>query len=90
MIVSKSWWIRAKHGVETVEYLRFFDLIPSSGLAEALRDTHYPGARKFGHGTGYIYPHDDPRGFETQYLPDELNDKQYYRPRESGEEREDD
>ena len=27
---------------------------------KALRDAHYPGAKKLGHGEGYIYPHDDP------------------------------
>jgi putative ATPase len=29
---------------------------------DALRDTHYYGARKLGRGEGYVYPHDDPRG----------------------------
>src|SRR6184192_1938651 len=29
-----------------------------------LRDASYPGAQKFGHGQGYVYPHDDPRGFD--------------------------
>lgn len=45
-----------------------------------LRDASYPGAKKLGHGTGYIYPHDDPAGFEVDYLPDELKGKKYYRP----------
>src|SRR5215217_5663603 len=51
-----------------------------------LRDTHYPGAKKLGHGKGYIYPHDDPRGFDVDYLPDELKGRRYYRPRGTGEE----
>jgi putative ATPase len=55
---------------------------------KSLRDTHYPGARKFGHGEGYVYPHDDPRGFDVDYLPDELKGKTYYRPSGSGEESE--
>jgi putative ATPase len=33
-----------------------------------------------GHGEGYVYPHDDPAGFETSYLPDELKGKRYWRP----------
>src|SRR5213075_1848779 len=37
-----------------------------------LRDASYRGAKKLGHGQGYVYPHDDPRGFEVDYLPDEL------------------
>ena len=39
---------------------------------DALRDSHYPGARKLGRGAGYVYPHDDPSGFEVDYLPEEL------------------
>jgi putative ATPase len=51
-----------------------------------LRDASYPGAKKFAHGKGYVYPHDDPRGFDVDYLPDELKGKTYYRPSGSGEE----
>jgi putative ATPase len=37
-----------------------------------LRDSHYPGARKLGHGEGYVYPHSDPEGAAGQrYLPEE-------------------
>ena len=53
---------------------------------KSLRDAHYPGAKKLGHGAGYIYPHDDPRGFEVDYLPDELEGRTYYRPSGNGEE----
>jgi putative ATPase len=53
---------------------------------KSLRDTHYPGARKFGHGEGYVYPHEDPRGFDVDYLPDELKGTTYYRPKGTGEE----
>jgi putative ATPase len=53
---------------------------------DALRDASYPGARKLGRGVGYVYPHDDPRGFEAEYLPEGLRDRRYYRPRGSGEE----
>ncbi|HEY8235576.1 MAG TPA: replication-associated recombination protein A [Gaiellaceae bacterium] len=51
-----------------------------------LRDTSYYGARKLGHGKGYVYPHDDPRGFDVDYLPDELKGTTYYRPSGSGDE----
>jgi putative ATPase len=53
-----------------------------------LRDASYRGAKKFGHGQGYIYPHDDPRGFDVDYLPDELRGRTYYRPSGNGEETE--
>jgi putative ATPase len=45
-----------------------------------LRDAHYPGAKKLGHGHGYVYPHDDPAGFELDHLPDELKGRKYWRP----------
>jgi putative ATPase len=53
---------------------------------DALRDAHYAGAKKLGRGQGYIYPHDDPRGFEVDHLPDALKGRTYYRPSENGEE----
>lgn len=53
-----------------------------------LRDAHYPGSRGLGHGIGYRYPHDDPRGVVTQqYPPDDLAGVDYYRPGEHGAER---
>jgi putative ATPase len=54
-----------------------------------LRDAHYPGAKKLGHGAGYIYPHDNPEGFEVDYLPEELRGRTYYEPSGDGEESED-
>lgn len=54
-----------------------------------LRDAHYPGAKRLGHGQDYVYPHDDPLGVvEQQYLPDPLRGKVYYAPTEHGWERE--
>ena len=52
---------------------------------KSLRDSSYYG-RRLGHGEGYIYPHDDPRGFEVDYLPEELKGRRYYRPSGNGEE----
>jgi putative ATPase len=57
---------------------------------DALRDTHYYGAKKLGRGKGYVYPHSDPKGFEVDNLPDPLKGKKYYRPSGSGEEKGDD
>ncbi|AYY13454.1 replication-associated recombination protein A [Actinobacteria bacterium YIM 96077] len=63
-----------------------------AGLAGAvpphLRDSHYQGAKKLGHGSSYAYAHDDPRGVvEQQYAPDSVMDKQYYEPGTRGAER---
>ncbi|HEY8544316.1 MAG TPA: replication-associated recombination protein A, partial [Acidimicrobiales bacterium] len=54
-----------------------------------LRDAHYGAARKLGHGRGYEYPHDDPRGWvPQQYLPDDLRDAVFYEPSPHGFEQE--
>jgi putative ATPase len=53
---------------------------------DALRDASYPGAKKLGRGRGYVYPHDDPRGFGVDNLPDRLKGRTYYRPSGNGEE----
>jgi putative ATPase len=54
---------------------------------KALQSGGYPLAKKrLGKGQGYIYPHDDPAGFEVDYLPDELKGTTYYNPSGSGEE----
>ena len=45
---------------------------------DALRSAAYPGARKLGRGKGYVYPHEDPAGFEIDCLPDELKGRVYY------------
>ncbi|MCR2800843.1 MULTISPECIES: replication-associated recombination protein A [unclassified Microbacterium] len=53
-----------------------------------LRDAHYPGAKRLGHGKGYVYPHDLDVGVATQqYLPDELRGRRYYEPTARGVER---
>ena len=53
---------------------------------QAIRDGSYYG-RKLGHGEGYVYPHDDPRGFEVDHLPEELKGRTYFRPSGNGEEK---
>ncbi len=53
-----------------------------------LRDAHYAGAKRLGHGKGYVYPHDTEVGVAAQqYLPDELVGKRYYNPKALGAER---
>ena len=44
-----------------------------------LRDAHYGGAKQLGHGVGYRYAHDYPKGYvDQQYLPDALVNDRYY------------
>ncbi len=53
-----------------------------------LRDAHYPGAKRLGHGKGYKYAHDSEIGIVAQqYLPDELVGRRYYEPTNHGAER---
>lgn len=50
-----------------------------------LRDAHYKGAKELGHGKGYKYSHDYPIGrAEQEYMPDQLKDRRYYFPKDSG------
>jgi putative ATPase len=52
-----------------------------------LRDAHYGGSKKLGHGRGYKYAHDEPFGIaEQQYAPDVVADAAYYRPTTLGAE----
>lgn len=52
-----------------------------------LRDAHYPGAKKLGHGHDYQYAHNDPRGIVSQqYAPDEVQGQTYYTPTALGNE----
>ena len=50
-----------------------------------LQDAHYKGAAKLGHGVGYKYAHDYPNHYvKQQYLPYELDGKEFYRPTGNG------
>ncbi len=52
-----------------------------------LRDAHYKGAAKIGHGQGYKYAHDHPGGVvRQQYAPDAVDGREYYRPTRHGAE----
>jgi putative ATPase len=50
-----------------------------------LRDASTAGSRRLGHGEGYEYPHDHPDAFVAQqYVPDNVKNRVYYEPTESG------
>lgn len=68
--------------MEAVRDIREGRLLP---VPIHLRDSHYPGAARLGHGQGYQYAHDFPDGIAPQdYLGVE---KIYYRPTDRGFER---
>lgn len=44
-----------------------------------LKDSHYAGSKKLGHGTEYKYPHSYPNHWvKQQYLPDNIKNTVYY------------
>ncbi len=60
---------------EATQDIRSMRIAP---VPKHLRDSHYSGAEKMGHGKGYIYPHSEKDNFAAQ---DYLGiDKKYYRP----------
>ena len=62
--------------------------IQTSGVPNHLKDAHYKGAAKLGHGAGYKYAHDYENHYvKQQYLPDEVADKKYYVLSDNGYER---
>lgn len=51
-------------------------------IPDDLKDTHYKGAKKLGHGKGYAYPHSFANDWiAQQYLPDNLVGTQYFNPK---------
>lgn len=49
-------------------------------VPDHLKDSHYSGASKLGHGKAYKYVHNYPNGFvKQQYLPTPLVDATYYK-----------
>ena len=66
------------------------DALGAEPVPAHLRDASYGGARKLGHGKGYIYPHDEPDHWADQaYRPEGYEDHDYYRPSGIGEDTED-
>lgn len=57
----------------------------SMEIPSYLRDAHYKGAAKLGHGIGYQYAHDFPNHYvRQQYLPDEIAGRTFYEPVDYG------
>jgi putative ATPase len=67
------------------EAMRAVQETPNITIPVHLKDAHYKGAAKLGHGQGYLYAHDYPDHYvEQQYLPYELDGKEFYRPSGNG------
>ncbi len=60
----------AVYDVQNIEY---------GDIPTDIKDAHYSGAKKLGHGQGYKYPHGHPNNYiKQQYLPDKLLGTVYY------------
>ena len=77
-----------KSNASMVALTRAMEDIKSRGAAQAplhLRNASHSGLEQFGHGHGYLYPHDHPGGWVAQeYLPAEARSQPYYEPKEIG------
>lgn len=61
-----------------LEYVRTH---PSGEVPLHLRDSHYPGGQKLGHGKGYLYPHPYPGHWVAQdYLPSNVKGQVFFTP----------
>ncbi|KRL54201.1 replication-associated recombination protein A [Furfurilactobacillus rossiae] len=57
----------------------------SGDIPAHLKDAHYKGAAKLGHGVNYQFPHNFPNDWvRQQYLPDNLANATYYHPKNNG------
>ena len=80
---SNAAYMAIANALADVKNLQGVDEVPIH-----LRDTHYKGAKFFGHGKNYKYPHDFEGHFVKQnYLPKNFADKKYYTPSENGYEK---
>ena len=61
---------------------------PNVTIPVHLQDAHYKGAAKLGHGEGYKYAHIYPKHYvQQQYMPYELNGREFYSPTDNGYEK---
>lgn len=59
---------------------------PTGEVPQHLRDAHYPGAKKLGHGEGYLYPHAYPGHWvEQTYLPGSIQGIHFFTPSGMGQ-----
>ena len=80
---SNASYMAIEQALSDVKNFRDVDDVPLH-----LRDTNYKGAKFFGHGKNYKYPHDFEGHFvKQQYLPKNFADKKYYEPSENGYEK---
>lgn len=79
---SNAAYLAVDKALETVRHQQ------SGEVPNHLKDAHYKGAAKLGHGQGYQYAHDFPNHYVAQqYLPDALVGTRFYKPTDMGYEK---
>lgn len=77
---------KSNSGISAVESA--LEQVRAGGTGEVpdhLKDAHYKGASKLGHGTNYLFPHDYPQDWVAQqYLPERIKNAQYFHPKKNG------
>lgn len=77
---------KSNSGISAVDSA--LEQVRAGGTGEApdhLKDAHYKGASKLGHGTNYLFPHDYPQDWVAQqYLPERIKNAQYFHPKKNG------
>ena len=78
---------KSNSGIQAIDAaLERIDQGSSGEIPTWLKDPHYQGAKKLGHGVDYQYPHDFPQDWvRQQYLPDKIKNDEYYHPKPNGE-----
>lgn len=77
---------KSNSGISAVDSA--LEQVRAGGIGEVpdhLKDAHYKGASKLGHGTNYLFPHDYPQDWVAQqYLPERIKNAQYFHPKKNG------
>lgn len=80
---SNSAYMAIENALNDVKNSKNVDEVPIH-----LRDKNYKGAKFFGYGKNYKYPHDYEGNFiKQEYLPKDFSEKKYYLPSENGYEK---
>lgn len=74
---------KSNSAIEAIDSALFdLDAVDVGEIPDHLRDAHYAGAKKLGHGVTYKYPHNFENDWvEQQYLPTPIKDRKYYNPK---------
>lgn len=77
---------KSNSGITAID--RAIEQVRAGGFGDVpahLKDAHYQGAAKLGHGTEYKYPHGFANDWvKQQYLPDRIKNAKYYQPKQNG------